>query len=243
MKIWSTLARKCQYKGDSAKKEYPVNNTRELALLKAKYERRDANGKKIMPAFFAPVSRKKGYYNPARKSYVSHATTMDYLQRAMREFRKGYVKQEISPFSVVIEPVCDSGACNYRQVSRVISIVCDTREEIAAVWADDNNYDKSQKHLITHEIQQRCADYIGSMQFNAATMYALLMAIEDPKNKHISRLLFSILFSVPNLSFYQILDASRQPLDVLVEDKNGTINIYDFWFSKSKNEGGEECAP
>lgn len=222
---------------DSAKKEYPVNNTLELSEMKKKYIRVDKNGKRIMPNFFMPVARKKGYYNPEKKSYISHNTTMDYLQRAIREFSKGRSvgKREFLPFSEVLnKQYANQSKCNYDQIERVINIVQTAKDDMEAIWADTETYDTAQKFALVDEIRQRCIDYIGSINFNPTTMYELLNLIEDERYKGISRTLFSILFGAPNISFFQIIDNSRQPRDVLIEFPCGDITIYSFRFSKQK---------
>lgn len=220
---------------DSAKKEYPVDNVQELRAIKAKYARVDNAGKRIMPGFFAPVSRKKGYYNPDKKTYLSHDTTMDYLQVAMREFRKTRESKKYIPFVDILKAdYANLSKCNFEQVDRVLDLVQATKDEISAVWSDPTISDNCEKYRLVDEVRQKCIDYIGSIRFNGTTMFMLLSMIEEEKYKSISRTLFAILFGAPNLSFFEILDDSRQPRDVLVEDKNGYIHIYDLSFVKQK---------
>lgn len=222
---------------DSAKKEYPVDNTKELAELKAKYLRTDKGGKRIMPNFFAPVSRRKGYYNPSKKTYLSHHSTMDYLQKAMREFarKRSVYAHDYLPFAEILNrEYMNVANSNFDQIDRVINAVRAANEEIKSIWVDTENYDNTQKYAIANEIRQRCVEHVGSIRFNGTTMYSLLLLIEDERYKDVSRMLFSILFGAPNLSFFDILDSSRQPRDVLVEGKSGDIRIYDFTFAKQR---------
>ncbi len=222
---------------DSAKKEYPVDNGKEISLLKEKYLQVDKKGRKITPNFFMPISQKKGYYNPKKKAYISQDTTMDYLQRAMKEFRRERVAKELefTSFSEILNDDYKGQAkCNYDQIERAISIVQTAKADIDAVWADNENYDINNKHAITDEIRQNCTNYIKSITFNGTTMYELLKLLEDKRYTKISRTLFSVLFGSPNTSFFEILDASRQPVDILEEDPRGSIKIYDFRFSKTK---------
>ena len=74
---------------DSAKKEQPVNNVVELKLLRKKYETQltTADNKKVLPNFFSHISRRKGYYDPKKKAYNKHKTSMDYLQTIVNGFR------------------------------------------------------------------------------------------------------------------------------------------------------------
>ena len=63
----------------------------------------DDNEKKILPYFFSHISRLKGYYNPEKKKYLKHNTSMDYLQEIVTGFRcmKPY-KREKLPFSSIL---------------------------------------------------------------------------------------------------------------------------------------------
>lgn len=82
---------------DKAKKEFDVNNVKELDKLRQKYapilehiekdeEGRDVKKKKV-PHFFSHISKQKGFYNPEKKYYCKYHTTMDYLQTIVNGFR------------------------------------------------------------------------------------------------------------------------------------------------------------
>ena len=239
---------------DSAKKEFPVNNRRELSDMKKVYKRTEESiientedsaeenldmevAKRILPAFFIPVTRKKGYYNPEKRVYVSYCTTMDFLQDAIREFRRkrSVGKHRFVPFSEILDSEhARRFRCNQDQIDRVVDIVQTAKDDMDRVWMENENYDSKQKYEKSEEIRHKCVEYIRSIKFNETTMYRLLTLLEDKKYKGISRTLFSILFGAPNESFFKILDGSRQPREVLVESPIGDISIYQFRFMKQK---------
>lgn len=220
---------------DSAKREYPINRVAELNRLKRKHHRTDKHGKKIMPGFFAPVSRSKGYYDSDTRTYISHDTTMDYVQKSIASCRKTWEQQKFIPFVDVLNPsYCDASKANYDQIYRVLDLVKATQDEVRSIWAPDVDCDQQFKHILACEAKQRCIDYIDKIKFSGPTMYMLLSMIEDDKCRNISRMLFSILFGAPNVSFFDVVDGSRQPRDVLVEDGQGVIQIYNYKFSKYK---------
>ena len=221
---------------DSAKKEYPTDNVKELKKLKQKYERRTEDGRRIMPGFFAPVSRAKGYYDAKKKSYKSHKTTMDYLQKAIRKLfgANRYRSGKIIPFVDILNGSYASGSrMNLDQIYRVINLLETTQTEIKSIWLSSTIED-NRKHETVLELKREVADYIANIHFNGTTMYMLLSMLEDEKYSYIQQTLFSILFGSPNTSFFDILDNSRQPRDVLVEDENGEIQLYDIRFTKRK---------
>ena len=82
------------------------------------------------------------------------------------------------------------------------------------------------KAIMTAEIKDECQQYIKAIHLNPNTAYRLLLAIEDPANKDISRSLFSMLFSIPNDNFVSLLEERREPLQGIVQTDAGTIEIY-----------------
>ena len=87
---------------------------------------------------------------------------------------------------------------------------------------------------LVNEIRQEYLSYIEKLKLNRHTAYRLLLAVEDPANKEISRTLFYALLSLPNRDFLDLIEQSRTPIPLLVEDENtaGSIEIYGFRFRK-----------
>lgn len=226
---------------DSAKKEVPTDNTKELKKLKQKYERRTEDGRRIMPGFFAPVSRAKGYYDAKKKSYQSHKTTMDYLQKAIRKQFGANRNRGIKliPFVDILNGSYANGSrMNLDQIRRVINLLESTQNEIKGIWLS-STIEESKKHEAVLDLKREVADYIAGIHFNGATMYMLLSMLEEEKYSYIQQMLFTILFGSPNTSFFDILADSKQPRDVLVESDVGDIQLYDFRFIKQKIQHAE----
>lgn len=221
---------------DSAKKEYPTDNAKELKTLKLKYERRTDDGRRIMPGFFAPVSRAKGYYDNQKKSYQLHDTTMDYIQKAIRKLcgTVGDRKMKTIPFVDILNGTYANGCrMNLDQVYRVLDLLQTTKNNIQGIWISSDIDDEKKRELV-YDTKKEVAEYVSKIHFNGATMYMLLSLIEEEKYSHLQQMLFNILFGAPNTSFFDILNESRQPRDLLVEDDDGDISIYDFKFTKRK---------
>ena len=111
----------------------------------------------------------------------------------------------------------------------------DMRLRIKAIWdGTDDGLDNKSKAMLVAEIRDECNQYVKSIQLSQHTAYRLLLAIEEPNNKDISRSLFYMLFSLPNQSFLDLLEKSRTPIYTLTEDENaaGSIEIYGFRFRK-----------
>lgn len=225
---------------DKAKREFAVDSVAEIKALKRKYETKDDDGRQIKPNFFGKIARMKGYYDSNRKNYKFHDTTMDYLQHSLNAFRAGCRQVSFIPFADLL--VSDEDYSNrnvkYPQVDRILALVRNMRAQIQAVWdsTDDGLENKDKSALVT-EIREECYRYIKSIQLSRHTAYRLLLAIEDPANKDISRSLFYMLFTMPNDSFIELIEESRTPISVLKEDENaaGSIEIYGFRFRKDSS--------
>lgn len=220
---------------DKAKKEYPVDSVKEVKRIRANYIQKDTSGKEIKPNFFAPISKSKGYYNPEKKSYVCHNTTMDYIQKSINAFRVNNIKNQFISFSDILEPTdFNINRVQYGQIERVTTLVRDTNARIAKIWqSTDDNYDNETKHYLTVSERNECAEYIGKINLDKNTMFWLLKSIEMDAYKDVSRLIFTTLFSVPNSAFYDLISNSAEKLQTLAEDKNGDTDIYGIIYSKS----------
>ena len=222
---------------DKAKKEFAVDSVAEIKRLKGKYEVRDDAGRQIKPNFFGKLARMKGFYDSERKNYKFHDTTMDYLQHCLNAFRVEATTTDFIPFSALLvsEAEYSHRFVKYPQVERILNLVRDMRLRIKAIWdGTDDGLDNKSKAMLVAEIRDECNQYVKSIQLSQHTAYRLLLAIEEPNNKDISRSLFYMLFSLPNQSFLDLLEKSRTPIYTLTEDENaaGSIEIYGFRFRK-----------
>lgn len=222
---------------DKAKREYAVDSVAEIKRLRKKHEVKDDNGRQVKPNFLGKIARMKGYYDSSRKNYKFHDTTMDYLQHSLNSFRANYLHHDHLPFSALLMPKEEylARSVKYSQVDRILHIVRDMRLKIQAIWNGvDDDIDNYGKAILVNEIRQEYLSYIERLKLNRHTAYRLLLAIEDPANKDISRTLFYALFSLPNRDFLDLIEQSRTPIPLLIEDENtaGSIEIYGFRFRK-----------
>lgn len=216
---------------DKAKKEFIVDTGKELNKIRNKYKEQltdSITGKNIQPHFFAHISRAKGYYNPEKKAYTKHETSMDYLQTVINSFRIRSVQKKVyEPFSSILD---DSkfrkDLIYYDQVNRVIELVRNLNNEIKAIWAKEH-LDGSTKHDLTCELRQECINYINSLKFSYSTMYWLLYLIEQPDYSDIQKTLLSILLGSPNVSFFEVLKESSEEIETVSENIQGDLKIYD----------------
>lgn len=199
----------------------------------------------VKPGFFGFVAKTKGYYNPKKKQYKTHQTTMDYLQQVIRRgYKNGRGKAALPFYTILNSEKFDIERVRYEQVNLVIDAVRSMRQNAKRVWA---MYQRDKEAScggagtsdiglfamtcqIAFDLNQDCIDYIDSMRFSYSTMYWLLKCIESDQCSDIRNVLFNILFGAPNRNFYKAIRASVKPISVIVPDERGDIDIYGMKF-------------
>lgn len=215
---------------DKAKKEYQLDSTEEIGILKKKYLRKDKKDRYIKPNFFGHLARTKGYYNSKRKNYKKHHTTMDYVQTAIRRFhipryRWDGTTAQIPFLAIVDRSMYEKGQQNYSQIRRVLDVVREAKADIQMVYAA-NHSSGEEKYRAVSEIKERCSDFITNLKMTTSTMYFLLKELEKPENKDITMSLLNILFNSRNGAFFDLILTSKEPVGHLEEDANGIIHLY-----------------
>jgi len=219
---------------DRAKREFVINDAREIKKIRTKYHIETDDGKQVNPNFFKHISMLKGYYNPEKKAYLKHDTAMDYLITSVNSYRASRnhknAKNEFAELSDIInKDLMDYSQVNYKQIKRVISMVDKMSADISAVYSSSKTKDQD-KHFEADAIRQDCVESIGKLVMNNSTMIALLKTLEKPEHAHHKKIITYILFSYPNTSFFDVLLKSRKPIDCIEENPDGDIEIYGVKF-------------
>ena len=214
---------------DSAKKEFNISNSKELAELRRKYELLDDAGKKIKPNFFAAKDKGKGYYVPHKKNYKRHDTTMDYLEHCVNRFAlqlsRKFNRKNYTLFSAILTLTeYDRNCASKYAVRRCVSIVRGMLDAIKSVYS--SNLDNQDKFKLYSDMRQDCNEYIGRMKFNPDTMIYFLKTIEGERYKNIYNTIFYTLFGYPNTMFYEVVLNSANPIRNLISAEDGDIVLY-----------------
>ena len=161
---------------------------------------------------------------------------MDHVQTCINSYRAQRddigKKQEYLPFSALIGDGVDAHRRQYEKVARVINAVTDMTNEIRGIYASD--MDTSVKATLCCDIRQACIEHVGKMSFTKSDMAYLLRQIEEPRYSQIQRKIFNILFGYPNTSFYEVLEASVEPIGLLAEDDEGDVELYGKRYTRYK---------
>ncbi len=211
---------------DKAKKEFSVDNAKELRLLREKYKSDfSEDNKKLTPKFFSHIARQKGYYNPERRKYVKYNTAMDYIFSKVLSYRtscKGRLDKKYLPFGVMLDKrKYDKRNVNKRQINYITELIKNYNNECASVNLSDLSY--SEKiHKLNH-IFFEVAYKINHTTIGYSTMYELLEYEEKEERRNINKILLSILFLFESKNFDAILTESKEKLNrihILTDDES-----------------------
>lgn len=232
---------------DKAKKEFIINNGKELDKLREKYDEFEreyeeneegelVRGKKRMPHFFSYISKQKGYYNPDKKHYCKCHTSMDYLQTIINGFKiKNPYKKDWLPFvSILDNSLFRTNRINQKQINKIYSILKRYINERKNIYASDSDT-KEDKNEKANKLREDLISDIEDETIGFSTLYRLLSSLEDKENSQIKNLLLEIMYLCGNDSFNKAIIQSKNEISQLEED--GTdIKLFDIGFKVTKKQ-------
>lgn len=222
---------------DKAKKEFDINNAKELDKIRDKYkdELSDDYHKKKIPHFFAHISRQKGYYNPNKKNYCKYNTSMDYLQTIVNGFRikNPYKKDWLPLVSILDNSKFYSSNINYSQIDKVYSVLKKYISDRKHIFASD--IDKDDKFTSSQLLYNNLIADIESESFGFSTLYRLLTSLEDKENSQIKNTLLKVLYLCGNESFNQAIIHSTSEIEQLEEGGND-IGLFGIGYKITKKQ-------
>ena len=218
---------------DKAKKEFVIDNAREMRKIKEKNIKNSEKYNK-KPYFFKILSGFKGYEIKDATNYMHFETSMDYLQTIIDDFIKEKrlyrKKNDFIPFSDVVNfDEYDVKKTDRWQTRRIIDAVYRYKSDMIHIWSGDA--DHLEKMNEARELKEQCIDYVNKIKMNRHTMLWLIKAIESPEHSSIRRFLFDIFFGTANSSFFELIKTSNEPVWTLIKNPEGNIKIYDESYS------------
>lgn len=230
---------------DKAKKEFDINNKKELEKIRQKWadelrcETSDGQAKKKMPHFFAHISRQKGYYNPDKKQYSKYHTSMDYLQTIVNGYRiKNPYKKTWLPFAAILDNTKFwTSHVNQKQINKIYSLLKSYIKERKTIYALD--VDKKDKNMRLSVLYDVLVSNIANETIGFSTLYRLLMSLENKENRQIKHILLSILFLCGNKSFNTAIIQSQTPIAQL-EYGGDDLTLFEIGFKFAKKEANPQ---
>lgn len=222
---------------DKAKKEYPVDTTKELKRMRKKYENllTTPDGRKRTPYFLGFIADTKNYKNVNRKDYQKYNTSMDYLHNCIAKKRsKKSMGSNFIPLADIFKPKeFDKNLVNKKQVVKIIRLANETSDYIKMISYNPSFYEY--QYYYRNRAKMELLYDIDRMKINSHTMYRLLQRLDNVENSSIKNLLFYILFNYKNEILTNILNQYDKINTFLYEDKKGEICVYSINFSKKSS--------
>lgn len=226
---------------DKAKKEFPEVsgvgiNELELKRIRSKYTLNNNEDKKVLPYFFKFIEQDKGYYNPTKKHYKPHATSMDYLEQIIDEHISPRIKTPTLHFFDILDfPDYRSSSVKHDQIETVMSLVTQFKKESTKIWNDNNYENKSKQYFHYLHLKSELCQEIKEINLSKNTMYWLLKGIDSiAEFKQNKTTYMNILFNTSDKTFYDLIKESSKQLPTIEEDIRGDIPIHDFKFRYSQ---------
>lgn len=224
---------------DRAKKEFVINSTTEIDILKRKYKITD-DERTVKPWFFKMITTENGYKLSDRIKYRYFNTSMDYLQKIVSgfHFRNGRErKQTPLPFMSIVKPPVGNAnqGYYYAQKEKIVTVIRAAKEETRKIYAGYDTMSTAEREAARQnawDVKQDCIEEIEKMSSCPATMYLVLKELDKPEFRDVSRYVFEVLFGRPDEAFFTMIKNSREKIFTLAEDKNGELDFYGFLFNK-----------
>ena len=236
---------------DKAKKEFIINNSKELDKLRAKYDEfvREyeetetgelIKGRKKTPHFFSHISKQKGYYNPEKKNYCKYHTSMDYLQTIINGFKiKNSYKKDWLPFvSILDNSAFRTSNINQKQINKIYSILKRYINDRKNIYNCESE-SREERNEKAEKLRIDLVSDIESEIIGFSTLYRLLSSLEDKENSQIKNLLLEVLYQCGNTSFNNAIIQSRKEISQL-EENGSDIKLFNIGFKITKKRVNSE---
>ena len=216
---------------DSAKKEFDINNSKELKFLRNKYfpQNNDKNFN-TKPYFFYGILKRKSLLNDKMKFKLLN-TSMDYLNEYLdsisrkKKYRFNHRKEFVSMYDFLKTENYSYDSVNRRHIKSITSLLKQYDDEIRQIYTNPVS-SSSYKYKISQITKYHYIDRINKFKMNHHTMIYLLKSLDKENNDSIYKRCFSFLFCEENSRFMKLIRKSKEPIERLKKDKNGNITLF-----------------
>lgn len=217
---------------DRAKKEFEVNNTKEINKIKDKY-RIYENDKFVKPKFFKMITLNNGYELNENILYKEFDTSMDYLQKVISKFRNRKTIDEFCKFSDIID-LTDYNYNNRHKTlcDEIIKKVINCKKYKDKIWKTRTDLNNQEKFILCNDSELELMNYINELLISKNSAIYLLKLLDNKKYSTIKNLLFKIIFNSKQVIFWEVLKKSDSDMNTLKYNVDGDIVLYGLKFTK-----------
>lgn len=215
---------------DKAKKEFSIDNSVELKLIREKWQRTDDAQRTIKPYFFGHVAQTKGYYDDVRKNYMHHDTSMDYLEELLDAYRSPTLRSPKLPLTSILKSSeIRHNSVNQKQIALIIQMIREFKVWAHYLWNRDTSMERAEKRDLYNTKKAELIESINSKKAthpNKHTLYMLLRRLEEPENKDIRSYIITILFCICNEEAFTLIQESADTVSTLKPSPAGEVLLY-----------------
>lgn len=212
---------------DKAKKEFAIDNAKELASLREKYKDTLTDyDRGIRPYFFKHLAKQKGFFNEGAKSYMTYDTSMDYLAVLIDEKERcKYKPRKKIKFSELFKfDEYDYNKVKRDTISNLLTKCHEYKKIRDAIWSDKSLEDSERKNALDG-VKENFYSEIKRIKPNKHTLYRIITLVDDKEKSKIRTILFQAIFFVRSDLIKEYLQDIQKITD------NHTYCYYDINFT------------
>ena len=210
---------------DKAKRETNIDTRKELQKIRDKY-----SITKIRPYYFKTFTSGYKY----KKLNCPTDILLEIVEKESRKRSKRISKK--STFTNLFKNTnININNVNYDKIRLIITIIYDFTKETKRIY--NSTKDKQEKYVLYLQEKEKCMNLVKNITITTDEIKYIINLYdraENKKNKNeeekiltsIRRKLFTILYNYNKKQFINIFKETKEEIEILVKDDNGTITIY-----------------
>ena len=218
---------------DRAKRETKVNTQKELKKIRDKY-----SITKIRPYYFKVFTSGYEY----KKLDCPTDILLEVVEKESRK-RSKRISKKMQFTSLFKNTNINMNNIDYDKIRLVMKIIYDFTNETKRIY--NTQKDRQEKYLLYIQEKERCMSLIKNIPIEADEIKYIINLYdraETTKNKteeekiliSMRRKLFTILYNYNKKQFINIFKETKEEIEILEQDNNGSITIYNTNYSIKK---------
>ena len=218
---------------DRAKRDVVINTQKELKNIRDKY-----NITKIRPYYFKVFTNGYDY----RKMNAPTDILLDIVERESKK-RSKRISKKTSFTNLFKNTNINMNNIDYDKVKLIITIIYNFTKETKQIYSSTK--DKQEKYVLYIQEKERCMNLIKNIKITTDEIKYIINLYDRAqaeKNKSeeekilidIRRKLFTILYNYNKKQFMNIFKETKEEIEILIQDNNGPITIYNTNYSIKK---------
>ena len=210
---------------DRAKRETNVNTQKELKKIRDKY-----NITKVRPYYFKVFTSGYEY----RKMNTPTDILLQVVEKESRK-RSKRISKKTSFTNLFKNTNINLNNVDYDKIRLIITIIYNFTKETKQIYSSTK--DKQEKYVLYMQEKEKCINLIKNIPITTDEIKYIINLYDraqTKKNKNeeekilisIRRKLFTILYNYNTKQFINIFKETKEKIEIITPDENGTITIY-----------------